>query len=113
MVRLKDVRVPREHMFGKRQHVTRDGSYVAHTRVGPSKGADKLHYAVMMSARAGMVHGAGGKLALAATTAARYSCVRRQVRSCAARSRGAAHMRVRRVFCPVTPRSLFTLQSDK
>ena len=37
-----------------------------------------MHFLTMMSARAGMVSIAGGKLAIAATIATRYSCVRRQ-----------------------------------
>lgn len=75
-LRLKDVRIPREHLFGKRQHVTPEGKYVKHGRA--DKGNDKAHYATMMQARAGMIQIAGGKLGIAATIATRYSCVRRQ-----------------------------------
>lgn len=72
-LRLQNVRIPRKHMFAKRQEVTPEGRYIKHT-----KGSDKMHYLTMMSARAGMVSIAGGKLAIAATIATRYSCVRRQ-----------------------------------
>jgi len=74
-MRLKDVRIPRQHMLEKRQHVDPDGTYVKHSKGG---GSDKLHYLTMMSARAGMVAIGGGKLSIASTIAARYSCVRQQ-----------------------------------
>ena len=77
--RLKDVRIPRTHMFSKRQQVTAEGLYVhTESKEGAKKGNSKAHYATMMQARAGMIQTAGGKLGIAATIAARYSCVRRQ-----------------------------------
>jgi len=74
-LRLKNVRIPREHLLSKRQHVEPDGTYVRHGKGGAN---DKAHYLTMMQARAGMCGIAGGKLAIAATIAIRYSCVRRQ-----------------------------------
>ena len=55
-------------------HLT--SSYVTSTKA--KEGNSKAHYATMMQARAGMIEISGGKLAMAATIAARYSCVRRQ-----------------------------------
>eukprot|EP01090_Pellita_catalonica_P003340 TRINITY_DN13011_c0_g1_i1.p1 TRINITY_DN13011_c0_g1~~TRINITY_DN13011_c0_g1_i1.p1 ORF type:complete len:596 (-),score=88.12 TRINITY_DN13011_c0_g1_i1:18-1805(-) len=74
-MRLKDVRIPRTNLLAKRQHVRADGTYVKHKSKG---GSSKAHYLTMMGARAGMIYVSGGKLAIAATIAARYSCVRRQ-----------------------------------
>ncbi len=74
---LQNVRIPRLHILSKRQHVEPDGTYVRHGS-GDKGGASKAHYLTMMQARASMVSGAGGKLAIAATIATRYSCVRRQ-----------------------------------
>lgn len=69
------MRIPREHMFCKRQEVTPEGKYVKHSK---GKGSSKAHYATMLQARAGMIAISGGKLAIASTIATRYSCVRRQ-----------------------------------
>ena len=58
-LRMKDVRIPREHMLCKRQHVEPDGSYVVHRGEGQekAKGGEKLHYVVMM-----MVHTARARV---------------------------------------------------
>lgn len=83
-MRLTNVRVPRKHMCAKRQKVRRDGTYVKKNAGGSKagsqgkKGADKLHYATMMQTRAAMMSISGGKLAIGAVIATRYSCVRRQ-----------------------------------
>ena len=74
----QNVRIPRQHILSKRQLVEPDGTYVRHGSGEKSAGASKAHYLTMMQARASMVSGAGGKLAIAATIATRYSCVRRQ-----------------------------------
>ncbi|KAH9255374.1 hypothetical protein BASA81_006493 [Batrachochytrium salamandrivorans] len=74
-IQFDHVKVPREHLMGKRQHVEPDGTYVKHTAKG---GNEHAHYLTMMNARAGMVNIASGKLAIGATIAARYSCVRLQ-----------------------------------
>eukprot|EP00755_Sulcionema_specki_P023178 Sspe_Gene.78272::Locus_48968_Transcript_2_2_Confidence_0.667_Length_2564::g.78272::m.78272/K00232/E1.3.3.6, ACOX1, ACOX3; acyl-CoA oxidase len=79
-IRLKNVRVPREHLLGKKAHVEPDGTYVKHVQEKgtDSKAAEKLSYMTMLTARSNMIGMAGGKLAIAATTAVRYSCVRHQ-----------------------------------
>lgn len=79
-MRLTNVRVPRKHMCAKRQKVRRDGTYVKKGGGAGKgkKGADKLHYATMMQTRAAMMSISGGKLAIGAVIATRYSCVRRQ-----------------------------------
>jgi len=73
-LRLDHVRVPREHMLSRWQHVTADGEYVKSER----KTNPKVHYATMVFARGGMIKGAGGFLARSVTIAMRYSCVRHQ-----------------------------------
>ena len=81
-LRLCGVRIPREHLMAKRQHVEPDGTYVRHSKGGGGGGGggggNKMAYLTMMGARIGMVAGAGAVLANAATIAVRYSCVRRQ-----------------------------------
>jgi acyl-CoA oxidase len=74
-MRLLNVRIPRDFMLNKYQHVTPEGQYVK-SKVKEKN--SKLHYSTMMNARGGMVKGAGGNLAKAVTIATRYSCVRRQ-----------------------------------
>ena len=76
-IQFDNVRIPREHLFCKRQHVEPDGTYVKHTQKGGS-GSEKATYLTMMGARSGMVQIAAGKLAIACTVAARYSCARLQ-----------------------------------
>ena len=81
-IRFKDHRIPREHMLAKKSVVTAEGEYIKNTpppSAGPSKAAaDKLSYMTMLTARSNMIGVSGGKLALAVTTAVRYSCVRKQ-----------------------------------
>eukprot|EP01059_Diplonema_ambulator_P035054 TRINITY_DN8143_c0_g1_i2.p1 TRINITY_DN8143_c0_g1~~TRINITY_DN8143_c0_g1_i2.p1 ORF type:complete len:802 (+),score=306.11 TRINITY_DN8143_c0_g1_i2:233-2407(+) len=79
-IRMKDVKVPREHMLAKKSHVEPDGTYVKHTagKKTDPKAAERLQYMTMLTARANMIGISGGKLALAATSAVRYSCVRKQ-----------------------------------
>jgi acyl-CoA oxidase len=86
-LRLRDVRVGRRALFAKRQIVESDGTYVKFKR--KEGGSSKMHYLTMMSARAGMITIVGGKLAMAAMIATRYSCVRRQ--GFADRSQGVAY----------------------
>ena len=74
---LKGVRVAREHLLSKRQHVTPEGVYVK-TISSEKSGASRLHYLTMMTARAGMISIAGSKLAIAALVATRYACMREQ-----------------------------------
>lgn len=74
-LRLKGVRIPRDHLFSKRQSVSPEGQYIKSTKEGAG---GKLHYLTMVSARSSMIYNAGGKLAIACTIAMRYSCVRRQ-----------------------------------
>lgn len=76
-IRLENVRVPRVHLLAKRQHVEPNGTYVKHTSP-KAEGSDLGHYTTMVRARAGTVTLCSGKLAIAATVAARYSCVRQQ-----------------------------------
>mmetsp|Transcript_24293 Transcript_24293/g.29642 ORF Transcript_24293/g.29642 Transcript_24293/m.29642 type:complete len:715 (-) Transcript_24293:258-2402(-) len=82
-IRLKNVRIPRQHLMSRRQHVEKDGTYVKHSS-GENKNkkdtakSDKMHYLTMMGARVGMVAGAADALAIAATIAIRYSAVRHQ-----------------------------------
>eukprot|EP00298_Acanthocystis_sp_HF-20_P001728 c12163_g1_i1.p1 GENE.c12163_g1_i1~~c12163_g1_i1.p1 ORF type:complete len:696 (-),score=300.82 c12163_g1_i1:9-2096(-) len=73
-MKFNNVRVPRENLFAKYQHVTPEGKYVK----SESKTSDKAHYATMVSARGSMTKTAGGKLAIAVTIATRYSCIRKQ-----------------------------------
>jgi acyl-CoA oxidase len=77
-LRLQDVRIPREHMMCARQRVTADGKYIKKSKKKKGGNGDKLHYATMMMARNGMVTSSGGRLAICATIAVRYSAVRHQ-----------------------------------
>ncbi|GBG34285.1 Peroxisomal acyl-coenzyme A oxidase 1 [Hondaea fermentalgiana] len=82
-MRLRGVRIPREHMFSKRQYVTRDGQYKRRVSTGGDSGkasalAKRASYLTMVQARAGMTSLSAGKLAAACTVAVRYSCVRVQ-----------------------------------
>ena len=74
-MRLDKVRIPRENMLARWQHVTAEGVYVKSER----KTNPKIHYATMVYTRGSMIRTSGGHLARAATIAIRYSCVRHQV----------------------------------
>lgn len=74
-LRMKNVRIPRKHMFEKQGHVELNGEYVSHS-TGESD--DKSHYLTMMTARVMMVATAASFLAKGATIAVRYNCVRQQ-----------------------------------
>lgn len=92
-LRLKDVHIPRRHLFERRQHVLSDGTFVrgppqnakgAVAGEGPKsaaksqKGGDKSHYITMMKTRVALTNTAGSALAKACTIGARYSAVRHQ-----------------------------------
>ena len=79
-IRFDRVHIPREHLLGKKAHVEKDGTYVKHVaKEGEDpKAAERNSYMTMLTARANMIGTAAGKLAMAATTAVRYSCVRQQ-----------------------------------
>jgi len=77
-LRLHNVRIPRTCLFGKRQHVEKDGTYVKHAAQSKGKSGEKLQYLTMMQARASMVGGAAAALAKATTIAIRYALVRQQ-----------------------------------
>eukprot|EP00656_Telonema_subtile_P055692 TRINITY_DN8697_c0_g1_i3.p1 TRINITY_DN8697_c0_g1~~TRINITY_DN8697_c0_g1_i3.p1 ORF type:complete len:633 (-),score=177.35 TRINITY_DN8697_c0_g1_i3:138-2036(-) len=72
-MRLSDVRIPRQHMLAKHQHVTADGTFVRQAGA-----AGKSHYVSMLFTRGNLIRQAGGALARAVTVAARYSCIRKQ-----------------------------------
>lgn len=74
-MRLDNVRVPREFMLAKYQHVTPEGVY---KKSEVKEKNSKLHYTTMIFTRGAMLKSAGGYLARAATIAVRYSCVRKQ-----------------------------------
>ena len=74
-MRMKNVRIPREHMLAKGAIVTPEGKYY---KTKAKMENPVMHYATMMGARAGMMAAAGGILAAGATIAARYSAVRLQ-----------------------------------
>eukprot|EP00026_Physarum_polycephalum_P003922 Phypoly_transcript_03939.p1 GENE.Phypoly_transcript_03939~~Phypoly_transcript_03939.p1 ORF type:complete len:698 (+),score=115.87 Phypoly_transcript_03939:174-2267(+) len=74
-MRLDNVRIPLEYMLNKYQQVTPEGKYI---KSKAKQENSKLHYSTMMSARGGMIKGAGGALAKAVTIAIRYSLVRTQ-----------------------------------
>mmetsp|Transcript_2951 Transcript_2951/g.3488 ORF Transcript_2951/g.3488 Transcript_2951/m.3488 type:complete len:727 (-) Transcript_2951:2991-5171(-) len=76
-LRMKNVRVPRKHMFEKKSHVEPDGTYVKHSS-GNGGADDKTHYLTMMTARVALVAGASVFLAKGATIAIRYNAVRKQ-----------------------------------
>ncbi|GBG31886.1 Peroxisomal acyl-coenzyme A oxidase 1 [Hondaea fermentalgiana] len=80
LLRLRDVRIPRRHLFEKRQHVEPDGTYVKHDLSGENGAADsgKGHYLTMITARVSLVSTACVFLSKGATIAIRYSAVRRQ-----------------------------------
>lgn len=73
-MRLENIRIQRKHMFSRYTRVTKDGKLVKSKK----KGADKIHYMTMLSARGAMTRAASGRLAIAVTIAIRYSCIRRQ-----------------------------------
>ncbi|KAK7464559.1 hypothetical protein BaRGS_00037894, partial [Batillaria attramentaria] len=68
---MKNVRIPRENMFMKNAEVTRDGRFI-------SRGVDKANYATMVLVRVKITRWAFESLSDGATTAVRYSVVRRQ-----------------------------------
>lgn len=73
-MRLENVRIQRNHMFGRYNWVTKDGKL----KTAKTKGSSKIHYMTMLSARGAMTRAASGRLAIAVTIATRYSCIRRQ-----------------------------------
>jgi len=73
-MRLENVRIQRKHMFSRWNRVTKDGIF----KKSKAQGTDKIHYMTMLSARGAMTRAASGRLAIAVTTAIRYSCVRKQ-----------------------------------
>lgn len=75
-LRLTNVRIPRTWLLMKNQEVTQEGIYKKRTKKGAK--SDKAQYLTMLSIRAGLVAGAGYRLAQGATIATRYSCVRHQ-----------------------------------
>eukprot|EP00732_Lithocolla_globosa_P004953 Lithocolla_globosa_v1_NODE_4807_length_1361_cov_3.684533.p1 type:complete len:420 gc:universal NODE_4807_length_1361_cov_3.684533:101-1360(+) len=76
-IRFHNVRVPREHLMSKRQHVTREGKYIKHASA-KVEGSAFASYMTMVKARAGTIDFSSARLSIAATIAARYSCVRLQ-----------------------------------
>ncbi len=80
-IKFDNVRIPREHLMAKRQHVEVDGTYVKHAQqLSPKQHqlAQRASYLTMMQARSGMTSLAAGRLSIACTIAVRYSCVRSQ-----------------------------------
>jgi len=74
-MRLLGVRIPRQNLLDRYQHVTRDGQYVKVTEAAANV---PTHYSSMLLTRASWVQLAGGQLAKACTIAVRYSAVRQQ-----------------------------------
>ena len=79
-IRFSHVAVPRVHMLAKKSFVTAEGEYVKNkAKVGQDpKSIERMQYMTMLTARANMIGISGGKLAMACTTAVRYSAVRKQ-----------------------------------
>eukprot|EP00948_MAST-09A_sp_MAST-9A-sp1_P001675 g1675.t1 len=79
-LRLQNVRIPRKWMMMKNQEVTPEGVYqrTARAKKAGSGAAKKMMYSTMLSIRAGLVMGAGYKLAQGVTVGVRYSVVRQQ-----------------------------------
>eukprot|EP01083_Nonionella_stella_P291375 991488_1 len=73
-MRLDNVRIPRDRMLSRFQHVTPEGKYVKHKNATNPL----THYMTMMLARSMMMRTAGDQLARAVTIAMRYSAVRKQ-----------------------------------
>ncbi len=61
-------------MLARFSYVDENGKFVH----SPERTHDKTHYATMLQARGSIISTTGGKLAMAATIATRYSCVRTQ-----------------------------------
>jgi len=72
---LDNVRIPREYMLARHQHIDDDGNY---TKAKTRKSNSKIHYTTMLNARGVMTRTASGNLARAVTIATRYSAVRTQ-----------------------------------
>jgi len=93
-LRLRDVRIPRDWMLMRNQEVTAEGAYVKKggakkkkQQQGDDAAAGKdaappaknvSQYSTMLAIRAGLVQGAGYRLAQGVAIATRYSCVRQQ-----------------------------------
>lgn len=71
--RFTHVRIPRFNMFSKHFKVTREGEFIA-----PPPKVGKMMSISMMEVRVFIVAGSANTLAMAATIATRYSCVRQQ-----------------------------------
>lgn len=71
ILKLHNVRIPRENLMMKFAKVLEDGSY-------ERPEMDKLQYASMINIRAGLPSMAANSLGMGCTIAIRYSCVRRQ-----------------------------------
>jgi hypothetical protein len=68
---MKDVRIPREFLFGRFQTVSPSGEYKE------MKADPKIHYITMVMARTAMLSTSSAKLAFGATIAVRYNAVRK------------------------------------
>merc|ERR1711871_1210042 len=95
-LRLTNLRIPRQHLFEKRQWVDEDGVYhkgnklsvataapnnPANAAAAPAKAKpanDKMQYISMLKTRVAIVGTSAGAIANACTIVSRYSCVRLQ-----------------------------------
>ena len=69
-LRLQNVRVPRDHMLSRYQHVTREGQYVK----SPRKRNPYAHYYSMLRVREGICRAAAGFLGKASTVKKKLKC---------------------------------------